>query len=40
MGVKLRKTGKWTPEYTVTLRIPEYAFHKTLPENEIGEVDI
>jgi hypothetical protein len=49
MGVRLRKSGKYGPQYTITLRIPEYAFQKTLLAimrkegmtlQEIGEIDV
>jgi len=49
LGVRLRKGGKYGQEYTVTLRIPEDAFQKTLLTiirkegmtlREIGEIDI
>jgi hypothetical protein len=49
MAVRLRKSGKYAPEYTITLRIPEYAFQKTLLAiirkngmtlGEIGELDV
>lgn len=49
MGVRLRKPGKYGPEYTVTLRIPDYAFQKTLlgiikkkgmTLGDIGEIDV
>jgi hypothetical protein len=49
LGVRLRKSGKYGAQYTVTLRIPEYAFQKTLfaimrregiTLGEIGEIDV
>jgi hypothetical protein len=49
MAVRLRKPAQYGPEYTITLRIPEYAFQATLltiiRENdmtlrEIGEIDV